>query len=174
MSEPIPAFVTPDDDCAACPLMDRRSFLHDAVIAAGASLAALGLAPGALHAAAVVRGIDRPAGAKVYPIPAADGVQIDAGSSVILARSAGKVVAMSLACTHQRTPLRWLESGNRFKCPKHESEFEIDGTLIGGRAKRHLDRHAVVRDGDTLVVDLETLFRFDQKPDEWTKAIVSL
>jgi hypothetical protein len=37
-----------------------------------------------------------------------------------------------------------------------------------------MDRFAVRRNGDTLVVDLNKLYRSDQNPQEWAAAAVKL
>jgi nitrite reductase/ring-hydroxylating ferredoxin subunit len=158
----------PDSACAGC--IQRRDFVRDAAC----MLLALGIggatAPRAL--AAMQRDPSRPEERR-YPVPATDGVAIDAESSVIVARAGGKVYAFSLACPHQNTALRWDAGDAQFRCPKHKSRYRPDGSFIEGRATRAMDRHAVRRDGTVIVVDLDTLYERDKQPAEWDAAFVS-
>jgi Rieske Fe-S protein len=110
---------------------------------------------------------------KAYALPAADGVVIDKGESVIIARFDSKVFAFSLACPHQNTALKWDAKAGRFQCPKHKSRYKPDGVFIDGRATRGLDRFAVRRDGDKLMVNLDALYEED-KNAEWKAAFVQL
>lgn len=107
-----------------------------------------------------------------YPIPAADGATIDKEREVIVVRNEGSVFAFALSCPHQKTPLRWNESARRFQCPKHKSTFQPDGAFIEGRATRNMDRYAIRRDGDKVVVDLGKLYREDQDREGWIGAVV--
>ena len=143
--------------CAVGDAMERRDFLR--------SLLAMG--------AVFVSGVG-PRAEKTYPIPAGDQVTIDKDESVIVARHAGKVFAFSLACPHQNTALRWDAGNQRFQCPKHRSRYEADGVFIDGRATRGLDRFAVKRSGDSLVVNLDALYQQDKNPTEWAAAFITL
>jgi Rieske Fe-S protein len=111
---------------------------------------------------------------KTYPLPTTDGVLVDKEESVIVARFGNRVYAFSLACPHQNTALRWDAPANRFQCPKHKSRYRPDGTFIEGRATRGLDRFAVRRDGDQLLVNLDSLYREDKHGAAWTAAFVDL
>jgi nitrite reductase/ring-hydroxylating ferredoxin subunit len=165
-------------NCERCPLgehIQRREFVRVAVARSFGVLGALSLLPGGLAAMpfSAVRGTG-PRVARVYPLPTADGVSIDRDESVIVARTGDKVFAFSLACPHQSTALRWDDRNHRFQCPKHKSRYEADGVFIDGRATRGLDRFAVKRDGQSLVVDLDALFREDRNPAEWAAAFVNV
>jgi len=111
---------------------------------------------------------------KAYAIPAADGVTIDKAESVIVARFQNKVYAFSLACPHQNTALRWEASVGRFQCPKHQSRYKADGAFIDGRATRGLDRFALRRDGDQLLVNFDAMYEEDKQVAEWNAAFVQL
>ena len=172
--------------CQSCPLaappddvpsIERRELLR----AAAAVLASLGLLSlsGRDADAMPVRMLralaDGSEGRDVrYPIAGADGVSIDKDNSVIVARAAGRLYAFALACPHQNTALRWDEGDHEFRCPKHKSRYRDDGTFIDGRATRAMDRLAVRRDGDVLVVDVERMFKQDENPAEWASAFVSV
>jgi len=149
------------DACASCPAgaaIQRREFLRE--LMAGAFVISVGGGTGSRED-------------KAYDIPAADGAMIDKKESVIVARFEGKVYAFSLACPHQNTALRWEAKAGRFQCPKHKSRYKPDGIFIDGRATRGLDRFAVRRDGEKLMVNLDALYEED-KNAEWKTAFVQL
>jgi Rieske Fe-S protein len=93
---------------------------------------------------------------------------------VIVVRFQGKAYAFNLACPHENTALRWKARDGWFQCPRHESQYKPDGTFISGRATRNMDRFAVKRAGDSLVVDLNRLFRSDQQVQDWSAAAVAV
>lgn len=149
------------DSCAGC---SRRDFLLGGL---AATVAVFG--PVRTLAARAANGSQ-----VTYPLPTADGTMIDREHQVILVRWRGNVYAFALSCPHQRTALRWRPDDNRFQCPKHKSKYEPDGTFISGRATRGMDRYAVRRDGETIIVDTATLYRQDQQTAAWTSARISL
>jgi nitrite reductase/ring-hydroxylating ferredoxin subunit len=160
------------EDCGGCTLLGRREFLRDAAFAA-AALAAIGATAGAMpvnlmHAIAV-------SGEQAtYPIPAADGVNIDKKQEIIIARVGNQAFAFELACPHQNTALRWNAQDHQFQCPKHHSKYTPDGTFISGRATRSMDRFAVTKQGNNLVVDLDKVFEQDKDGAGWKAAVVTL
>lgn len=164
-----------DTDCGGCALgeaMARRDFLRDAV--ARAMMVAFPFAaPGAAMNLYFVDG-SGPRADKAYPFPAADGVAIDKDESVIIARFDNRVWAFSLACPHQNTAIRWDQRARRFQCPKHKSRYRTDGTFIEGRATRGLDRFALRRDGDRLLVNLDALYREDKEAAQWATAFLEV
>jgi nitrite reductase/ring-hydroxylating ferredoxin subunit len=146
-------------DCHDC--TSRREFLQLACI----GLAALpivfveGYAQGSEHR---------------YPLPASDGVTIDRKEQVILVRYQGHVYAFNLSCPHENTALKWLPKDMRFQCPKHESKYQPNGTFMSGRATRNMDRLAIRRDGDALLVDLSHIVKSDADPAAWTAATIAV
>ena len=167
------------ESCECCPLaevVERRAFLRDAAGAMLAMLAVLGASPAEARAlpyrvgtALALRGDER-----LYPIPESDGATIDKKESIIVMRWQGIAYAFSLACPHQNTVLRWEQNDSRFQCPKHHSKYRPDGSFIEGRATRGMDRFAVRREGDNLVVDIDQLFRQDQDAAGWKSAFIQL
>lgn len=163
-------------DCGGgCALEERREFLRAAATFL-ATMAALGVSPAAAEAMSVragralrVRGTD-----VTYPIPAADGATIDKEEQVILVRFQGVVYAFNLSCPHQNTALKWNAADQRFQCPKHKSRYQPDGTFISGRATRGMDRLAIRRDGETVVVNVDVMFEQDKDPEGWTAARITL
>ena len=166
----------PIDDCAGCTLHNRRDFLLDALRASAAALAAIGLAPAGADAMPLrwISAIAAKGAERTYPVPAADGVQIDKENDVILARSGKSVYAFGLACPHQNTALRWDAGNNRFQCPKHKSKYRPDGTFIEGRATRGMDRYAVRLVGTSVAVDVDKLYQEDTDLAQWQSAVVTL
>ena len=167
------------DDCTRCPLVDgrertrasRRDFLRHAA-AAAASLGCSVLLPRVVAALPLRAG--QPRNERRYPIPATDGVLIDADNSAIIARAGGRAWCFSLACPHQNTALRWDQDDGEFRCPKHKSRYRRDGSFIDGRATRPMDRLAIQRDATSLIVDLDTLLQQDEHPAEWAAAFVTV
>src|SRR5436190_8889473 len=56
---------------------------------------------------------------KRYPLPTADGVNIDRQAQVILVRFQNNIYAFSLACPHEHAAIKWLPKDHRFQCTKH-------------------------------------------------------
>jgi Rieske Fe-S protein len=163
--------------CSGCGVDGgRRAFLREAAAAAAAALLSVGLSPRAAQAVPIagVAGSRREAGGVAYPIPTADGVQIDKPNEVILVRHAGIVYAFALSCPHQNTALRWNADEGRFQCPKHKSRYRPDGTFISGRATRNMDRLPIRRDGGSVIVDVERMFESDKDQTGWTGAAVKI
>jgi len=165
------------DGCDGCPLVPRREFLRDAGAIAAGILVALGASPA--RAAAAPLGAITATGSrrdeKSYPIPGKDGSQIDKDNGVIVTRWQEKVYVFSLACPHQNTAIRWYDKDGKFECPKHHSRFEPDGLYIkdSGRATRGLDRFAIHKDGNNVMVNLDKLYQEDDDETEWKAAVVT-
>jgi len=166
-----------DDACRGCALVDRRDFLRDASVAVVGVLIALGAAPRTAAAAPIrfVSALGSSHEDKTYPLPAADGTQIDKANEVMITRWQGKVYAFSLACPHQNTALKWSDKDHQFECPKHHSRFQPDGVYVAdsGRATRGLDRFAIRKDGSNVVVNLDKLFQEDDNESDWKVAFVN-
>lgn len=151
--------------------MDRRAFLRTAAFLSAGATVAISSAAHALPviAASRVFGEER-----TFPLPAADGVQIDKDLDLILSRTQGKVYAFSLACPHQNTAIKWDGGKTRFQCPKHKSVYTPDGVFVEGRATRGLDRFALRQDGNSVVVNLDLLYQEDKEPDKWKTAFTTI
>jgi Rieske Fe-S protein len=164
-------------DCEACGLpASRREFIRELSLTVASVLAALGVGSRAAAALPVsaVDALARQGSRHTYPIPAEDGVEIDRKAEIILVRWKGAVYAFNLSCPHQRTALRWINKDLRFKCPKHNSRYEPDGTFIDGRATRGMDRFDVAHEGTNVVVNVDAMHKQDVDPAGWTAAFVRL
>ena len=153
----------------------RRTFL---TTMSGVALAALvggdSAAAETVYAVAEMTGVAVGPTQKSYPLPSADGATIDKQTGVILVRLQSKVIAFNLACPHENTALRWKPAVGRFECTKHDSKYSSDGTYIGGRATRNMDRLRISRDGANVVVDLSNLVKSDTQPAEWKAAMLAV
>jgi len=163
-----------DTDCDGCPLIpERREFLRGA---AAFALAAISLGLPIRSVSAKV--LSSAAGGRAvlsYPLPAADGVDIDHDNEVILVRDKNEVFAFNLGCPHQNVALRWNDVDKRFQCPKHHSQYQPDGEFITGRATRNMDRLAIKRDAaNTIIVDPDTLYKSDEDAAQWQAAVVKV
>src|SRR6185312_10291460 len=105
-----------------------------------------------------------------YAIPAGDGVNVDRGAQVLLARYQGYLYAFSLACPHQQAVVEWLPRDHRFQCTKHGSRYTPQGVYMSGRATRNLDRFAIRKDAAQAIVSLTLWFQSDKDPAGWNAA----
>ncbi len=167
------------NECAGCELpASRRRFLRDAFLSVASALVAVGASRTSAFSMPLefIEGKRRGGQTVSYPIPTADGAQIDKRNDVILVRSQGAVYAFDLSCPHQNTALRWSDGDHEFECPKHHSRFQPNGDYIAdsGRATRNMDRFAVARTGDDVTVDLDKLYQDDSDGTEWAAAVIKL
>jgi Rieske Fe-S protein len=109
-----------------------------------------------------------------FVLPAADVVNIDRRAQIIVVRLANKVYAMALACPHEQAAVKWIAKDHRFQCSKHDSRYTPDGTYTSGHATRNLDRFPVRRDGASLVVAVDRVYRSDQDHAAWSTAFVDV
>jgi Rieske Fe-S protein len=161
-------------DCAGG--NDRRFFLKRT--AALVSGALVGMAGSASPTAALAVTLGSPIGASgadlTYPVPAADGAMVDRDNGIIIVRFQGKVFAFNLSCPHENAAVRWKPAVNRFECSRHDSRYDPGGTYTSGRATRNMDRFALKRSGDTIVVDVSRLIQSDTQKAQWEGAAVTL
>jgi Rieske Fe-S protein len=151
---------------------DRRDFLRTGC--AVLSLAALGL-PASLAGLPVAEmSGSGPATEKRFPIPAGDSVNIDRQTQAILVRFQNNLFAFALACPHEHAAVKWLPKDHRFQCSKHDSQYTPNGTYTAGKATRNLDRFAIKKEDNSVVVDLTHWFESDKNPSGWAAALVSL
>ncbi|MFI5310448.1 MAG: ubiquinol-cytochrome c reductase iron-sulfur subunit [Gemmatimonadales bacterium] len=171
---PVVAVPASRDACGACPI-GRRDFLK-----AGTSLAALAVTTAMMPgtAAALPVRFDSALGRDGrdvrYAIPAADGATIDKDNDVIIARAGGLMYALDLTCPHQHTAIRWSAREKLFECPKHHSKYSPAGIFLEGRATRSLDRFSIRRDGDQIIVDVDTPYQEKRDQAQWEAAVLPL
>jgi len=67
----------------------------------------------------------------------------------------GEFKAFTSTCTHQGYDVNSYNIGaQRFSCPCHGSQFNLEGTAVNGPATRPLATYAVTRNGDMLSVQI--------------------
>ncbi len=160
-------------DCEACPVaVGRRRFLYDAAAATLGALLTLGISRSAAAQVPVMftSALRHTKRGATYAIPSTNGVQIDREEEVILVRWDDTVHAFNLSCPHQRTALRWNESDQQFQCPKHHSRYTPAGEFVTGRATRGMDRFAIRLAANSVVVDVDTMFKQDDDAVAWAAA----
>jgi len=169
----LPSLLPREETCEGCgPCPSRREFFRVGVGAAVAAAVAAVL-PAAAGAAPIrwIRSVGSGEEPR-YPMPTADGVDVDRGNEVILVRYQGTVAAFALSCPHQRSMLRWREGDRIFRCTKHHSEYSPTGEHLKGRATRNMDRLGIRLEGSEVVVDPTTVYHSDDDPEGWASAVV--
>ena len=165
------------DDCNSCPIATptRRDFVRESLLGITGALATLGISSSAAALpVSMIEALGRNDDRITYAIPPADGVRIDKNNEVILVRWQQAVYAFNLSCPHQRTALRWNDAAKEFQCPKHKSKYTPIGSFISGRATRGMDRFAIQRQGNNVIVDTDKLYEEDENEAEWKSAFVSV
>jgi|WetSurMetagenome_2_1015567.scaffolds.fasta_scaffold91186_3 nitrite reductase/ring-hydroxylating ferredoxin subunit len=165
-----------DMRCACGAGDDRRGFLKQAAgLVAGAAVAA-GAASGLAEALpwSFVAPLEAAGNELTYPVPDADGATVDRDNGVIVVRFQGKVFAFNLSCPHENAAVRWKPAVGRFECSRHDSKYTPNGTYTSGRATRNMDRFALKRNGNNLVVDVSKLIQSDAQKAQWEAAAVTL
>ena len=72
---------------------------------------------------------------------------------IIIARTTtGTFLAVSSSCTHEGVTLGYDKAGNQFVCPRHNSQFTSNGTVISGPAPSNLKQYQTTLSGTTLTV----------------------
>jgi nitrite reductase/ring-hydroxylating ferredoxin subunit len=173
--KPIACVGCGDDACAEeSERTSRRQFLQSAGCF-GMMLAVCGVGNAHAEALPVSAAVGAQTGnEKRYPIPAADGVNIDRGAQLILVRYQGHVFVFALACPHQNYAVKWVAKDHRFQCTKHDSQYQPDGVHTEGRATRNMDRYLIRRDGDFVVVDLHKWIQSDMDAAGWAAAQIAV
>ena len=93
---------------------------------------------------------------------------------MIVVRYQGHAFVFALSCPHQNYALKWVDGDHRFHCTKHDSVYEEDGRHVSGRATRNMDRYAIRRDGDAIVVNIHKWFESDKDPNGWSSATIAV
>ena len=158
-------------DCAN----PRRDFIRQAAVLAAGMIAGSGVVAAAGKLPVALGASLARAGDEItYPIPASDGVTIDRENAVILVRMQGKVMAFNWSCPHQNAAVRWRQAEMKFECSKHDSVYAADGTYVGGRATRNMDRFAIKRSGNAVIVNVAQMIESDAQKAAWDAAVVKV
>jgi len=76
------------------------------------------------------------------------------GSTWLVRRSDGSLVAYDPRCTHAVCAYRWSEADARFDCLCHKASFALDGAVMDGPPPRPLDRFALRTTGSTVEIEV--------------------
>jgi len=72
---------------------------------------------------------------------------------IIIARTnAGDFLAVSAACPHEGVIINYDKAGNKFVCPRHNSQFTSKGVVTVGPAASNLREYRTSLAGTTLTV----------------------
>ncbi len=75
-------------------------------------------------------------------------------NGVIVAKTtAGNIIAVSQACTHEGTTVQFQGGNNRFFCPNHGSTFNTSGGVTTGPATSALKQYTVTITGNLVRVN---------------------
>ncbi len=77
------------------------------------------------------------------PLPGGDPLNFPKGKFWLVRTANGLILALYKVCTHLGCIYNWRTEEDRFICPCHGSQFQLDGTYIRGPAPRSLDRFVV-------------------------------
>lgn len=81
-------------------------------------------------------------------------------------RGRGIMYALSTTCTHLGCTPNWLEGEKKFKCPCHGSGFKISGVNFEGPAPRPLERYAIRKTEDGMVI-VDKSRKFQKELGQW-------
>jgi len=150
--------------------MNRRELLGAAAVAAAACVGCGGAQNvfGAVGHSALDDPASQPTGLKVGAVAdyKADGITDTwiTGKHVSIVRHDGKIFATTAVCTHQGG-IVGKSSDTTYECPRHHAQYDIDGKVTKGPARRSLNRFAIAADADgNLTVDTSKTFT----DDKWT------
>jgi cytochrome b6-f complex iron-sulfur subunit len=129
---------------------DRRTFLKSVGLAAAAAM--LPSAPAIGSGRKLALSLDR--FPKLREAGGAVAVSVKGAALLVVRESESSVHAYDSTCTHQGCVVGYDAGKRRIVCPCHGSEFELDGTVVHGPARKPLPRHDAALDGERIVVTL--------------------
>ena len=71
---------------------------------------------------------------------------------IVVKSTVNTYAALSQACTHQGCTVNYSSSGNRFVCPCHGGEFDINGNVVAGPPPSSLKKYTVTQNGSILTI----------------------
>jgi Rieske Fe-S protein len=80
------------------------------------------------------------------------------GSTWLVRKVSGEIVAFDSRCTHAQCAYAWVADANRFNCNCHGGAFALDGTVLAGPPPRPLDRFPLTVTGDRLEIEVPAGF----------------
>ncbi len=80
------------------------------------------------------------------------------GSTWVVKRASGDLVAFDPRCTHASCRYDWAPDTGRFQCGCHDGRFALDGTVLAGPPPRALDRFPVRETATGIEIDVPGSF----------------
>ena len=77
------------------------------------------------------------------PFTVTQGTATTDGSTWLIKKASGDLVAYDPRCTHGLCRYRWSTTAARFSCGCHDGQFALDGTVLTGPPPRALDQFPV-------------------------------
>jgi cytochrome b6-f complex iron-sulfur subunit len=133
--------------------MNRKKFLSQVGIGAAAILipACIGGLSGCKKTDTAPTSVDFTIDIGSGPLSVNGGFLIS--NRIIVARTnTGAFLAVFAECTHEGTDVNYEASGNNFVCPNHGAQFNSNGVVTQGPAKKDLQKYNTSLTGTTLRV----------------------
>lgn len=94
-----------------------------------------------------------------FPEPGGSPVTVNEGKFWKVRTEDNAILALYRVCTHLGCLYNWQASEDKFICPCHGSQFQLDGTYILGPAPRSADRFVVrlLDEAGTVVAETDSL-----------------
>jgi nitrite reductase/ring-hydroxylating ferredoxin subunit len=139
--------------------LNRRDFVSAAAMTAAALAAAVTIRPAAALGQAATQPSTTTIDVGQKSDYTKDGVTAtwEDNHHILVVRQNNRIYAMSSKCTHRGCAL--ADTGDHLNCPCHNSDFQYNGEVIDGPAKRALDHYAIsIDDSGHLQVDTSKKF----------------
>lgn len=81
------------------------------------------------------------------------GGYVYANGIIIAKTTAGDIIAVSQACTHEGVTVTFQNNNNRFYCPRHGATFSTTGAVTGGPANSSLKQYTVTISGNSVRIN---------------------
>lgn len=133
--------------------MDRKEFFSQIGVGAAALLvpACLGSLTGCSKSVSAPTNVDFTIDVSTGSLATNGGYLVQNG--VLIARTtSGSFLAVSAACTHEGTNVKYVSSSNSFTCPNHNAKFNSTGAVTQGPATTSLTKYNTTLTGTSLRV----------------------
>jgi Rieske Fe-S protein len=91
-------------------------------------------------------------------VPLGEAVPLDlSGHKIMVLRTEEGVAAFSRRCTDLGCLVSWNKERKQFVCPCHQGVFDQTGLNIAGPPPRPLDRYEVIKRGEQLYVNIQSV-----------------
>jgi len=133
--------------------MDRKEFFSQIGVGTAALLvpACLGGLTGCSKSVSAPTNVDFTIDVSTGSLATNGGYLVQNG--VLIARTtSGSFLAVSAACTHEGTNVKYVSGSNSFTCPNHNAQFSSTGAVTQGPATTSLTKYNTTLTGTSLRV----------------------